>query len=197
MREQFNENERIWFTSDTHFDHANIIRFCERPYKDTEEMNEDLIKRWNERVGKDDIVFHLGDFSWSKNWIKILERLNGKIYLVLGNHDPAKWDSNSEKYFAGIVPKATIRIGKRRVILNHEPLATFSGIERGRDSVTYQLYGHVHSKNGYSGFDTERVSRLAASQYDVGVDNNDYAPVSWKEVENIINERITKAQEDV
>lgn len=53
----------IWFTSDTHFGHANIIKYCNRPYKDTEEMNADLIKRWNSTVGKDDLVWHLGDFS--------------------------------------------------------------------------------------------------------------------------------------
>ena len=79
----------IWFTSDTHFYHSNIIGFCKRPFKNVEDMNETLIENWNRVVGQDDIVFHLGDFclGGSAEWTKILDRLNGKIYLIMGNHD--------------------------------------------------------------------------------------------------------------
>lgn len=63
----------VFFTSDTHFNHTNIIRFCSRPFKDVEHMNETLIANWNRVVGPDNIVFHLGDFclGGSAEWTKI------------------------------------------------------------------------------------------------------------------------------
>ena len=78
------DGSRVFFTSDTHFNHTNIIRFCDRPFGSTEEMNEKLIGNWNSVVGPDDIVFHLGDFclGGSAEWTKVLDRLNGKIYLI-------------------------------------------------------------------------------------------------------------------
>ena len=79
------DGSRVFFTSDTHFNHTNIIRFCDRPFGSTEEMNEKLIGNWNSVVGPDDIVFHLGDFclGGSAEWTKVLDRLNGKIYLII------------------------------------------------------------------------------------------------------------------
>ena len=83
------DGAKVYFTSDTHFNHANIIGFCNRPFKNVEEMNETLITNWNRVVGVDDIVFHLGDFclGGSAEWTNVLNRLNGKIYLIVGNHD--------------------------------------------------------------------------------------------------------------
>ena len=88
MNFKFNA-EHTFFTSDTHFNHANIIRFCNRPFKDVEQMNEVMITNWNNAISKDDTVFHLGDFclGGAAEWTKILDRLNGKIYLIMGNHD--------------------------------------------------------------------------------------------------------------
>ena len=79
----------IFFTSDSHFCHSNIIKFCDRPFKDVEEMNEILIDNWNKTVGPNDIIYHLGDFCFagSAEWHSILGRLNGRIHLILGNHD--------------------------------------------------------------------------------------------------------------
>ena len=75
------DGSKVYFTSDTHFYHSNIIGFCKRPFKNVEDMNETLIENWNRVVGQDDIVFHLGDFCMggSHEWTKILNRLNGKI----------------------------------------------------------------------------------------------------------------------
>ena len=80
---------KVFFTSDTHLYHGNIIRFCNRPFKDVDMMNETIISNWNNTVGQDDIVFHLGDFclGGSAEWTKMLDRLNGRIYLIMGNHD--------------------------------------------------------------------------------------------------------------
>lgn len=80
--------DSTFFTSDTHFGHENIIKFCKRPYQSVEEMNEALIENWNKVIGKNDTVFHLGDFALggSTVWNNTLDRLNGKIYLIFGNH---------------------------------------------------------------------------------------------------------------
>lgn len=77
----------IFFTADHHFGHENIIKFSERPFESLEQMNEELIKRWNEKIGKDDTVYHLGDVSLGKpDFTKeILDRLNGNIHLIKGN----------------------------------------------------------------------------------------------------------------
>jgi calcineurin-like phosphoesterase family protein len=81
--------ENLFFTSDTHFFHEGIIKFCNRPFESVEEMNETLIRNWNETVPKDGTVFHLGDFAFGgwREWMSAYNRLNGKIYLILGNHD--------------------------------------------------------------------------------------------------------------
>lgn len=82
--------KNTFFTSDSHWNHSRIIELCKRPFKDVEEMNNSLIENWNKVVPKDGTVFHLGDFAFggSSIWNDILDQLNGKIYLILGNHYP-------------------------------------------------------------------------------------------------------------
>lgn len=79
---------KFWFTADLHLGHANIIKLCNRPFKDINHMNEVLIKNWNSRVAHEDVIFHLGDFCYKsgfdpKNYIN---RLNGQIIFLKGNH---------------------------------------------------------------------------------------------------------------
>lgn len=184
--------EKIFFTSDTHFQHTNIIKYCNRPFKDVEENDEEIIRRWNEKVPKDGIVFHLGDVAFGNpdKVDSILERLNGTIYLVIGNHDWRRIVSQHEWRFEKMTQQINMKIGKRHIILNHCPLLCFSGAWRGEDA-TYQLFGHVHtSPYTNEGLDQQRMKYLFTSQYDVGVDNNDFTPVSWKEVDQIINNQM-------
>lgn len=79
----------IWFTADHHFGHANILRYCKRPFADVEEMNEALIANWNRVVAKGDTVYHLGDLFLLPpvEATKRMARLNGSICLIRGNHD--------------------------------------------------------------------------------------------------------------
>lgn len=83
----------VWFTSDLHFGHKNILKYCNRPWNTVEEMDQGLLDNWNSVVQEDDIVFDLGDFAFasSKRWKEILGRLRGKHYLVLGNHEINKF----------------------------------------------------------------------------------------------------------
>ena len=113
MNFKFNA-EHTFFTSDTHFNHANIIKFCNRPFKDVEQMNDVMIANWNSVIGKDDTVFHLGDFclGGAAEWTKILDRLNGKIYLIMGNHDLKNIRQGFISRFEHVAMQMRIEIGK-------------------------------------------------------------------------------------
>lgn len=190
---KFNTSEqKIFFTSDTHWYHENIIKFCNRPFYDVYDMNERLIQNWNSVVGENDIVFHLGDifFCGSKEAEEILSRLNGKIYLILGNHDYKNLNEGYMNKFELVTPKMNIIVDDQKILLNHEPLLAFSGAYRGLNA-TWQLFGHVHSlpKNEGTGLDIQRLINLFPSQYDVGVDHNNFTPISFEEVKEIIKEQ--------
>lgn len=184
---------KVFFTSDTHFGHSNIIKYCQRPFNSAEHMDEVLISNWNEVVSPQDIVFHLGDFCFGsdKEWIKILQRLNGTKYLILGNHDLKKIaNSNQIKdYFADINMQMRVVVDKQKMLLNHYPFLCFEG---GYQNV-WQLFGHVHSSKHSTGLDKERLVHLFPTQYDVGVDNNNYRPVSFSQVSQIITEQQANA----
>lgn len=185
----------IWFTSDTHFWHENIIKYCNRPFKDVSEMNEELIRRWNETVPEYGIVFHLGDFcnGNSKAWNEVLFRLKGRIYLILGNHDMKAFRSG---YIGSrieyVAQQMTIRVGGQSIILNHNPFLCYGGSYRD----VWQLFGHVHSgPNSHTGMDHPRLQYLFPRQYDVGVDNNDFRPISFTEVKSKIEAQVSASQQ--
>lgn len=182
------DGSKVYFTSDTHFNHANIIGFCNRPFKNVEEMNEALIENWNRVIGDDDIVFHLGDFclGGSAEWTKVLDRLNGKIYLIMGNHDMKNLRQGYTNRFELITMQMHIEIGKQKIYLNHYPFLCYGGAYKD----TWQLFGHVHTSNNNTGKDKSRLEYLFPTQYDVGVDNNDFTPVSFEQVKNIIKKQV-------
>lgn len=184
--------KKIFFTSDTHFRHENIIKYCARPFSSVEEHDEELIRRWNEAVPEDGIVFHLGDvaFGNNKQVNEILERLNGTIYLVVGNHDWRSVVKQNAKRFAMVTQQLKIDIEGKDITLNHYPMLCFAGVYRGLKA-SWQLFGHVHSgPNSSVGLDHMRLQHLFPTQYDVGVDNNDFAPVSYEKVKRIINNQM-------
>lgn len=179
----------VFFTSDLHFGHQNIIKFCNRPWETTEEMDEALIKNWNSVVKEDDIVFDLGDFAFAPNWRwkEILSRLNGKHYLILGNHDITRWPGDSIMgMFEGVFQQLILKIDGRFVCLNHYPYLCYGGAWRGAQNAVWQLFGHVHSSPSSSGKDCDRLNNVFPYQYDVGVDNNNYTPISWEQVQEKI-----------
>ena len=209
-RFEFKDGSKVWFTSDTHFSHENIIRFCKRPFANVEEMNEHIISEWNKVVGPDDTIFHLGDFAWggSSVWNDVLSRLNGHKILIIGNHDIKNLRANYSKYFDAITFQMQILVEGQTIILNHYPFLAFGGAYRGQP--VWQLFGHVHSqKHQYNiqdisdeevkeilGKDTYRLRYLLPTQYDVGVDNNDYKPVNFYQVRDIINKQIQNAHDN-
>ena len=193
MNFKFNA-EHTFFTSDTHFNHANIIRFCNRPFKDVEQMNEVMITNWNNAISKDDTVFHLGDFclGGAAEWTKILDHLNGKIYLIMGNHDLKNIRQGFISRFEHVAMQMRIEIGKKRIYLCHYPFLCFEGSYK--DDV-WQLFGHVHTRRSNSGIDAGRLQYLYPTQYDVGVDNNNFTPVSFGQVKRIIDKQVEQSKE--
>ena len=185
------EAKKIYFTSDTHFHHENIIKYCNRPFESIEEHDAELVRRWNEKVPEDGIVFHLGDFGFAHpQYINsILDSLHGKKYLVIGNHDWRRVVTEHGSKFEDMVLEINMKIDGQHIILNHFPFLCYSGSYRG----SWQLFGHVHtSPYSSSGLDNPRLSMLFPTQYDVGVDNNNFTPVSFEEVKQIINNQIEK-----
>ena len=137
----------IRFISDLHEGHENVIKFDNRPFKDIDEMREQLIERWNSAVGIRDTTYILGDFCWRKEddplYSKFLNALNGKKILVRGNHDP----KNLPNGFTEAVDYKEIKDNKRRIIMSHYPIIMY---HHDTDENAYMLYGHVHSTNEFT-----------------------------------------------
>lgn len=176
----------VFFTSDQHLQHKNIIKYCDRPFKTVEEMDSTLIKNWNSVVGPDDYVFHAGDFCFgSKNsWSYLLDSLNGIKYLAAGNHDlnitPDKFKDVQHRFNLKIVGDPEIASDGQRITVDHYPLLSWYQSHRG----SWQLFGHVHG-----GFSNKGNIRTTPNQLDVGVDVHDFTPISYERVKEIITKQ--------
>jgi calcineurin-like phosphoesterase family protein len=155
---------KIFVTADSHWGHANIIKYCKRPFDSPADMDEYLIKKWNETVGKDDKVFHLGDFAFGDQAYtkSIVSQLNGNIHLLLGNHDkhPPKW--YMERGFREVSSYPII--WSEFVVMSHQPPQFISD-----DTPYIFLYGHVHGSEMY-----QTITKRSAC---VCVERWDYAPI--------------------
>lgn len=159
----------VWFTADTHFGHANIIEYCNRPFETVEEMDKALIATWNDCVGENDTVYHLGDFAFGQAVVlEILEQLNGRIFLVEGNHDRRysykKWVKECPNLIGVSTGMYRLVYGNKRIYLNHFSMRTWPASHYG----TWHLYGHSHGMLEPYGL-----------SMDVGIDACDYKPVSY------------------
>lgn len=167
----------IFFTSDLHFGHENILKLCSRPFAGIDAMNEALIERWNERVSGNDTVYILGDlFFRSENIEPVLKRLRGKKHLILGNHE-SSWYSPERfgRFFVDVAPMAEISDGKRGMTLCHYPMLAWK-----HDARQFMIHGHIHNdtRADYWNWLKSRERILNAS-----VDINDFRPVSFDELQ--------------
>lgn len=175
----------IFYTSDLHLGHKNIIEYENRPYKSVEEMDADLIYKWNSKVGRKDDVYVLGDFSLKgvNQTLKYLNNLNGNIHLLKGNHDKAL-KRNGFNYELNMINMYGPRIqyegcykhmndSGREVVLFHYPIMFWDG-QDDRDS--YHLHGHMHSTS-HGG-----KQHPHPDAFNVGVDVNNYYPVTLDEL---------------
>ena len=154
---QRNPSPQTLYIADCHFYHNRIcFEMDRRGFSGYEEMNEHMIAQWNIKVRAKDDVFILGDFSIAKGdaTVKILDRLNGKLHLIIGNHDKYLEDRTFDRSrFRSIEHYAEIRDNGRNVILSHYPLFCYKGQYRQDKSgnpLVYMLYGHVHNTHDES-----------------------------------------------
>lgn len=177
IKEKFNP-DKVFFTSDLHLKHENIIKFCHRPYATIEEHDEAIIQNWNDIVTPDSDIFMLGDFIWTAHIPTVtylLNKLNGRIWWVMGNHDYQNRlhrDEISKVVEGRQYDIIRTIIDDKQFTMCHFPMMFW-------DRNAYMLYGHVHG--GDNSTANEQVSPHP-KMYDVGVDNNNYTPISFHDL---------------
>lgn len=151
----------IRYIADMHFDHTDIIPYDNRPFDNVEDMNETMIRNWNRVVKEQDLTWILGDFCAgdAARWKEILQRLNGKKALILGNHDSAEAAEALHDCFEDAAEYREITDDGRRVVLCHYPIPAFHDQYFG----WYHLYGHVHAS--YDWNIMENAKRLMRNLY--------------------------------
>lgn len=138
-----------YYIADLHFFHeAQNYRMDHRGFESVEEMNEYMIKKWNGKVRKNDEVVIIGDLSWNKaeDTNILLSRLNGRLYLIQGNHDHS-WLNKCMNRFVWVKPYEELSDNNRKVVLCHYPIICYNGqyrLDKDGNPRTYMLYGHVH-----------------------------------------------------
>ncbi len=184
----------IYFSSDHHFSHANVIRFCNRPFSTVEEMDSVMVEKWNSVVSSKDLVYYLGDFTLGnyRLAVRYLEQLNGKLFMMAGNHD--RWMKNISLYpktRSGTIellpPLFNMKINEQLFVLCHYPMSSWLNSHYG----STHLFGHVHGKMGHvieSG-DTELPpNQKRGKKIDVGVDSNNFYPLSLDDINALLKE---------
>lgn len=152
----------IFVTADTHFNHENIIKYCNRPFINSYDMNETIINNWNSVVNNDDIIYHLGDFGFGtkEELYEIFNRLNGYKFLIMGNHDYRA----GKRYYLDM---GFIEVYKKlykldNYIFTHKPMVVPEN--------KINVYGHIHEKNVDPKFDD--INHLCVS-----LDRTDFKPL--------------------
>jgi calcineurin-like phosphoesterase family protein len=155
-----------WFTSDIHFGHTNIIKYTNRPFKNINHMNVELIKSWNERVKKEDTIFFLGDFCFgdSNDYKK---KLQGNIIFICGNHD---YTNKLNTHITGIA----IEFGGKEIWLTHNP-------ENYNPEYSINFVGHIHA---LWKFHKKEDGTILVN---VGVDVWNYKPINFREIMKELN----------
>lgn len=174
----------IWFTGDTHFGHKKVIEYCSRPFASVTEMDEALISNWNTKVRPGDTIYHVGDFAFAgtQRIAELLDRLNGQKVLIYGNHDKAIRGSKALQakfikccdYYELIVPDASAARGKQGIMLMHYAMLVWNKRHHG----TWMLHGHSHGSLVYP---------VSGKIMDVGVDANQFSPISYQEVKLLMD----------
>lgn len=194
--------QKIYFISDTHFGHSNIIKYCDRPYKTVEEMNIDIIQKWNSIVGKDDTVWHVGDFAFfRKNETdkikKIITKLNGNINLLLGNHD--RHISSDIQFWLDLGFKKVWNspfLFMNDYILSHEPIVTKNGVDLTYHPKLKNIHGHIHNsfekyqklsiedqkKTDLQHSEFGHIPDITKRSFNVSIEVIDYKPIAFETI---------------
>lgn len=188
----------IFFISDTHFGHKNIIKHCSRPYETVEAMDEGFIEKWNRKVGKLDTVYIIGDFVWNKSKVPYYaERLKGKKILIAGNHDETWTRKKGHPNFSCFEEVADYkfeRANNHSLTLCHYPMVEWRN-SRKEDApyIGYMIHGHIH--NNYS--DEYRYMLRHHNALNAGADVNNFEPVTFEEmIENNLRFKLSVLNEE-
>jgi len=172
----------IYFTADTHFCHSNIIWSCNRPFKNAQEMNREMISRWNSYVTDHDEIYILGDFLYKgvgRDANRILSELKGRKFLIKGNHEKYLTDPTFKpEAFEWIKDYHVLNYEGVEIILFHYPILQWHKSHRG----SIHLYGHVHNSGKRDQDFMKKLEMLGKRAINVGVDVNDFYPVSIKRI---------------
>lgn len=172
---------RILYIADLHLGHNNIIKHCNRPFKDADEMDAVLIQNWNNTVRNDDEVYILGDVCYTKgsiSTIDYLKKLNGRKYIIIGNHD---YDiihnrkGNQYPEAIGVFNYLEVKDNGRKVVMSHYPMVEWNGFFRG----SIHLFGHIHNNQENN---TYKIISKLENAYNVGADILDFTPRTLDEV---------------
>jgi calcineurin-like phosphoesterase family protein len=158
----------VFFTSDTHFGHGGALGLYRRPFASVAVMNEAIVERWNETVGPDDDVWHLGDFAIRQRPAVVADlfgRLHGRKHLLTGNNDPAA--TTELEGWESVQPYTEITADGVSLVLCHYPFRTWRGMGEG----WINLHGHCHGR-----------LKPQPRQFDVGVDLWGFRPVTLGEI---------------
>lgn len=159
----------VFFTSDTHFNHQNILLF-RKQFATVDEMNELMIQRWNAMVGRGDVVYHLGDFALGKpsEARVIADRLHGNIMLVRGNHERVAEHRLVRDRFVWIKDYHKLKVADQKIYMCHYAFRTWNCMYHG----SWNLHGHSHGS----------LPETENRQCDMGVDCWDFTPVSYEQL---------------
>jgi len=181
--------KNIFVTSDTHFSHFNIIKYCNRPFNNIQEMNEILIKNWNECISNSDLVFHLGDFQMINDYnilYKHLSRLNGDKVLLLGNHDYMTIEQYLNAGFIDVQQRWEGIINNNRFVMSHYQMMTWNWSHKG----SINLYGHEHDRQQkIPNHEIYNKLHISEKKFNVCVDANNYKPVNINIIISLMNKR--------
>lgn len=169
----------IWFTSDLHLGHENVLEFMNRPWERIEDMNRALIANINAKVRRDDELYILGDFSFKIPAVEAAE-LRKKIFcknvhIVPGNHDKDWMHKDVQGTFIVEPPITVLKVDGQKYVLSHYPMMDWQSMAHG----SIHLHGHIHTVGSLY---NEMNLMQGLFRYDVGVDANEYAPVSMPEI---------------
>lgn len=198
----------IFFTSDWHIGHKNILDYDQRPFRDLDHMHKVLINNYNSCVKENMTCYFLGDMGLCKGDIikDVIKQLQGTKVLILGNHDKGS-NAMRDYGFDVVLNSAIFYIGSKRVSMSHCPLPNIKrecivdmkGATEGENwhgesrqqrftsqdsTVDFHLHGHIHSPNG------GKSETLLGRQYDVGVAANSYRPVSLSFIESLVSKGV-------
>lgn len=162
----------IWLISDTHFNHNKDFIWKARGFNSVEEMNETIIKNWNDVIQPDDVIYHLGDVIMGEldAGIPLVKRLNGKIKLAIGNHDTTKRLAAFKELFDEINFGYRLKKGKKTFLLTHYPTLVANYNDPTK---VYSIHGHTHSPNAFCEYPL---------MYNVNCDAHDCKPILFEDV---------------